>query len=494
MQVVEGIGYGREVTDNVRGFVTVRLASLRLGTTGRFLHAPHPLHVDRLLARNVVLEIEDVGDDHDKAFLIGAVLIRLIEHLRVRDRRRPHGGGLRHLTVIEEAHRLLRRPDHPGPAAHAVELFAALLAEIRAYGEGLIVAEQIPAKLIPDVVKNTAVKIMHRLPARDDRDAVGATMNLSDEQSRYLVTLPPGTGVVFTDGMDHPLLARVPDSTRTEHPAAAAPAASPARLIATPAAGCGPACHAQPCTLRETTTAGRLLTDHPTLVVWAELAMLAHLAGMPTPHPGAALATALRTLDPQTLECAVGQAVNIAVVSRGQPLADSHSPAHLAAHTAEELRTQLVDTHLVDAIAGVPACPGDRRRWLAPCFRWNLVRLALQDLNRRDPAAGRHPDSPAWETVYGQPIPGATCREQLGTVRRWCIDLIRDPAAVDGILYGTHTPSALETAVGDRRIAPTWRQSLSRATDQLVVYRGWPVAFLAPDGVPAEARLVNLAE
>ncbi len=58
--------------------------------------------------------------------------------------------GLRHLTVFEEAHRLLRRPEAAGgAAAHAVELFAGLLAEVRAYGEGIIIAEQIPARLIP---------------------------------------------------------------------------------------------------------------------------------------------------------------------------------------------------------------------------------------------------------------------------------------------------------------------------------------------------------
>ena len=65
--------------------------------------------------------------------------------------------GLRHLTVIEEAHRLLRRQETGAPAgaaAHAVEMFAGLLAEIRAYGEGLIIAEQIPDRLVQDVIKN----------------------------------------------------------------------------------------------------------------------------------------------------------------------------------------------------------------------------------------------------------------------------------------------------------------------------------------------------
>ncbi|NUT91753.1 MAG: ATP-binding protein, partial [Saccharothrix sp.] len=155
LEVVAGIGYGREITDNVRGFIDVRLGSLRLGTPGRFFAGGHPLDVADLLRHNVVLEIEDVGNDQDKAFFIGAVLIRLHEHLRVRHRSDPTV-GLRHVTVIEEAHRLLKNVLPGSPAAHAVELFTALLAEIRAYGEGIVIAEQIPAKIVPDVVKNTA--------------------------------------------------------------------------------------------------------------------------------------------------------------------------------------------------------------------------------------------------------------------------------------------------------------------------------------------------
>ena len=70
----------------MRGFVTVRIGSLRLGTTGRFLDGGHPLDFARLLGSNVVFEIEDAGDDRDKAFLMGVVLIRLTEHLRLRQR------------------------------------------------------------------------------------------------------------------------------------------------------------------------------------------------------------------------------------------------------------------------------------------------------------------------------------------------------------------------------------------------------------------------
>src|SRR5580658_885809 len=224
VRILREVGYSERTTDDVLGFVKVRLSSLRLGTTGRFLEGGHQLDFTRLLRTNVVLELEDVGDDGDKAFLMGTVLIRLAEHLRMEHRAQPSGQvRLRHLTVIEEAHRLLRRPDAPGSAAaQAVEQFAGLLAEIRAYGEGVIIAERIPERLTSDVIKNTAVKITHRLPAAGDREAVGATMNMTRAQNRFLVTLRPGEAAVFADGMDYPLLARMPDGTGREAAAEAA--------------------------------------------------------------------------------------------------------------------------------------------------------------------------------------------------------------------------------------------------------------------------------
>ena len=74
-----------------------------------------------------------------------------------------------------------------------------MLAEIRAYGEGVVIAEQIPAKLVPDAIKNTALKVLHRLPAADDSQLVGATMNLDADQSRQVVSMPPGEAAELLD-------------------------------------------------------------------------------------------------------------------------------------------------------------------------------------------------------------------------------------------------------------------------------------------------------
>ena len=381
-QVVAEIGYSQRVTDDVLGFIRVRLASLRHGTTGRFLEGGHPLDFGALLAKNVVLEIEDVGDDADKAFLMGTVLIRLVEHLRLTHRsaraRPGSDGSLRHLTVVEEAHRLLRRaesadaPGGGGAAGHAVEMFAGLLAEIRAYGEGLIIAEQIPARLVPDVIKNTAVKIVHRLPAADDREAVGATMNATPSQSRYLVTLPPGRAAVFSDGMDFPILATIKDGTERE---VASPAlTSDARTVVHPrSVTCGRECQARPCTLRDMRAAQRALDAAGWARLWAELAVLAHLTGWPIPAPKPDLLAALGAQSARVRQCALSHAVDAAVAARaaavvtaggaaGSAIAD---PAALAGHVH----------------AAITAW-AERAEWLCPPDepQWRLAGAVTEDV------------------------------------------------------------------------------------------------------------------
>ena len=397
IRIVQEVGYSQRITDDVLGFIKVRISSLRLGTTGRFLEGGHQLDFGKLLRTNAVLEIEDVGDDSDKAFLMGTVLIRLAEHLRMANRAKPSGPGglggvvppgastpatLRHLTVIEEAHRLLRRPETAGSgapggaAAHAVEMFAGLLAEIRAYGEGLIIAEQIPDRLIQDVIKNTAVKITHRLPAADDRDAVGATMNMTQAQNRFLVTLQPGEAAVFTDGMDFPLLAQMPDGTSREA-ATQTPAAPPAGVVRPRSITCGADCVGRPCTLRDMRVAQRALDEYPAIRLWTQLSVLAHLTGWPMPVPRTALLSLLQLMPSRLRDCAISHGVDTALGVRVPVIAGRVSPVGLASHVSTAIRSRLS--------RGSWLCQREEPRWLAPAYQWTLVLDALKSADRKNP-------------------------------------------------------------------------------------------------------------
>ncbi|MEY9861463.1 DNA helicase HerA-like ATPase [Catenulispora sp. GAS73] len=462
LQVVEEVGYGREVTDNVRGFIDVRIGSLRLGTPGKFFDGGHLLDVEDLLERNVVLELEDIGADQDKAFVIGAVLIRISEHLR---RRATTGQvSLRHLIVIEEAHRLLKNAAPGSPAAHAVQTFAGLLAEIRAYGEGIVVAEQIPSKILSDVLKNSATKIVHQLPAQDDRDVVGATMNLTAEQSKRLVALPPGQAAVFTEGMDGPVLAAMPLNEHRED------AASAKRLprITQRSVACGTLCRARPCTLREITTADRL-ADDPRLTLWVELLTVAHLVGEPQPEPAGTWLDQLREgAEPRQLQCALAHRVQAAINARYTGLAVHYAPETLAAHLAEAATRRLAGQ------LGPGTCDGSETHWQAGRYRWADVARALTAAQKED-SGKTHPDTTAWQ-LRGLTLAGDNVAAQLRAFHAH-----PDNHLPRTVVTGVATPPAYERAAARLFHASDPVARLEGALGLFTLSTLWPITRLYPD-------------
>ncbi|WP_326631313.1 ATP-binding protein [Nonomuraea fuscirosea] len=375
MDVIKEIGYGREVQADVEGFISLRLRSLRVGSAGRFFEGGHPADIGGLLERDVVLAIEDVANDEDKAFLMGTLIIRIVEHLRMRARR-ERSSELRHVIVIEEAHRLLRDRGHGRASTHAVELLAGLLAEIRAYGEGIVVAEQIPTKLISDVVKNTALKVVHRLPAEDDRSLVGGAMNLSEEQSRHVVSLQPGSAAVFADGMDRPLRVRVPLGESREKVLPGPPPPIRGRR----SAACGAQCRTgQACTLVELREADVLAdaSDWAWLRIWCDTVVLAFVSNRPLPGVPRALSAAWADLPARRRECLLATLVERSVQRRAWSLRSWFDPALLTEKAAETA------TRLLSALDGGGERPG--ASWVIPQVRW------LHEVDRLFP--------------YGQPAP-----------------------------------------------------------------------------------------
>lgn len=216
--VIESKGMGKEFEEKYRGSLVARLTDLTKGTKSRMLNARHSIDFDALLDKKVVFELDELKDENDKSLLMALIVTRLAETIKQRYLREP---GYRHLTLIEEAHRLLSKPE-PGEGGSkklGVEMFSNLLAEVRKYGEGLIIADQIPNKLIPDVIKNTNTKIVHRLFSADDRDVIGDTMSLSDAQKEFLPSLQTGQAVIYGGGWHGAVLTRIkPNADTTGHP------------------------------------------------------------------------------------------------------------------------------------------------------------------------------------------------------------------------------------------------------------------------------------
>lgn len=210
------IQHGDEARANIIGGSVLRIQALLEGGAGRVLTARRSIPTDELLTQPTILELRHVGDDNDKALLIGLLLMRLTAAM---ERRGPQqrSGRPAHVILIEEAHRLLAQTaavnssEQENARGETAQAFAHLLAETRKYGQGVIIAEQLPVKLVRDAIGNTGLKLMHLLTAKEDRDVLAAAMRLTGPQADAVASLPPGQLVAFTQGQAAPVRVAVPN-------------------------------------------------------------------------------------------------------------------------------------------------------------------------------------------------------------------------------------------------------------------------------------------
>ena len=201
-KVIESHGYEKRVGDNMKACLNTRIASLRRGWKKDMLDTLHSIAFNELFDQPCVINLSYVGDDIDKSFFMSVILQFLYEYRTAQAEAGLidfNANDCRHLTVIEEAHRVMQKCDKVDePQYKTAMMFSNMLSEIRAYGEGMFLVDQVPTRLIPDAIKNTNTKITHRLVSEDDCKAVAESMGLSKEQRLILPKLLVGQCVVTT--------------------------------------------------------------------------------------------------------------------------------------------------------------------------------------------------------------------------------------------------------------------------------------------------------
>lgn len=208
--------YEGEVKGNIQSAIKARIDSLCVGAKGYMFNTNEFTDFNDLLQHNSVLELEGLSDDADKAFALGLLIIYINEYRQVyKELDISSEPELKHLLVIEEAHRLLKNvstenSEYLGnPKGKAVEHFTNMLAEMRSYGQGVIIAEQIPSKLAPEVIKNSSNKIIHRIVAKDDQEAIANTIGVYPEDAIYLGNSKVGYALCHKEGMIQPVIVKI---------------------------------------------------------------------------------------------------------------------------------------------------------------------------------------------------------------------------------------------------------------------------------------------
>jgi len=213
--VMKRKSYAGEIQQNLSAALHSRLRSLSHGAKGDVFGSRRSTPSRLLFDSPAIVELEGLKHAEEKAFVMAVLFILLCQYTEQRAASQS-SRGLRHITLIEEAHRLLSSsasggaPDTGNPRGKALEMFADLIAEVRARGEGIVIADQSPGKLIDDVIRNTSVKIMHRLNHPGDRRIARESLTISEEQGVHLNSLEKGFAVAHAEEWESAVLMKMP--------------------------------------------------------------------------------------------------------------------------------------------------------------------------------------------------------------------------------------------------------------------------------------------
>ena len=210
--VIDRSSYDSEVKSNYKGSLETRIKSLTNGLNG-LIFSSHEINNPELFDSNVIVDLSRVGSLETKSLIMGLLVLRLNEYRMVTTE--SMNSNLKHITVLEEAHNLLKRTsteqsmENANLSGKSVEMLSNAIAEMRTYGEGFIIADQSPNLLDLSAIRNTNTKIIMRLPDEADRRLVGKSAALNEDQLSEIAKLPKGTAVIYQNDWLEPVLCKI---------------------------------------------------------------------------------------------------------------------------------------------------------------------------------------------------------------------------------------------------------------------------------------------
>lgn len=208
-ELIEGSDYASDIKSNYRGALITRVKSLTVGLN-KFIFTTEQTPYKQLFDENCILDISRIKSTETKALIMG-LMVYILNEYRV-DQKTGNNNGLKHVTVLEEAHNLLKNTAGGGESAligKSVEMLTQTIAEIRTYGEGFIIVDQSPSSVDIAAIKNTNTKIVLRTPEANDREAVGRSIGLTTDQVNEIAKLPSGVAVVYQNDWVAPVLTMI---------------------------------------------------------------------------------------------------------------------------------------------------------------------------------------------------------------------------------------------------------------------------------------------
>ena len=198
-KVIDSSEYSSDTKGDYIGALVTRVTSLTNGISGQIFCDSYDIPDEVMFDTNTIVDLSRVGSSETKSLIMGILVLKISEY-RMANVNQANS-RLHHITVLEEAHNLLKRTT-PGQAGSnvvgkSVEMICNSIAEMRTYGEGFVIVDQSPTAVDIAAIKNTNTKILMRLPEKGDCEAVGNSVGLDEEQTKELAKLETGIAVVM---------------------------------------------------------------------------------------------------------------------------------------------------------------------------------------------------------------------------------------------------------------------------------------------------------
>lgn len=218
-EIINSSSYSSDSKGDYTGALVTRVKSLTNGISGQVLCSVNDIDEEYLFDQNTIVDLSRVSSLETKSLLMGVLILKLNEYrMCTSEENQP----LRHVTVMEEAHNILKRSPTGGSEgsnvqAKSVEMISSAIAEMRTYGEGFIIVDQSPTAVDVSAVKNTNTKIIMRLPDYEDCKIAGLSMGLNDSQIREISRFPMGVAVVYQNNWVEAVLTQIDKSEEQYH-------------------------------------------------------------------------------------------------------------------------------------------------------------------------------------------------------------------------------------------------------------------------------------
>lgn len=217
-QIIRTSEYSSEVQGNFTGALVTRVKEMTTGLNGLIFKENNNLEVEKLFDENTIIDLSEVGSEETIALIMGFLIMQLGEYRKSRRKAgfiSGHDNALSHITVLEEAHNLLKRTskeqnqEGSNMIGKSVEMISNSIKEMRTYGEGFLIIDQSPLAVDASVIENTSTKIIMNTPSKDACEELGSALSLNDEQTKELSRLSVGIAAVMQKGWLSPVLMRV---------------------------------------------------------------------------------------------------------------------------------------------------------------------------------------------------------------------------------------------------------------------------------------------